>query len=217
MGFIINAKQKTINMKDLKICMAGPSGVGKTTLCEWVQETYDIPFITASTKPLWDKHKLNSHSEILTRAILNPQWGLDFQYEVLDFRKEIEIKNKKFITDRSPIDNLAYFLIQNSPYLGEEATESYIELCTKAIENYNGLIQIPFTDDTVLENDGKRVVNKFYQMTSNSVFHLASGLIGNRLPPKGLLRVTTLPMWDLTERKLAVNEFIRNLDLEEKV
>lgn len=201
-------------MTNLKIAMAGPSGVGKTTLCEWISKEFNIPFVTSSTKPLWDKHNINTHQELITRTILNPQWGLDFQYELLEVRQNIIDKNPQFVTDRSPIDNLVYFLMQNTPHIGEEATEAYISLCAQALAKINGLIQIPFGDHIKLENDSKRIANKYYQMSTNSQFHLASVLIEPLLPAKGPLRVITLPMWDWAERQEAVKQFIAHLTEE---
>ena len=201
-------------MKQLKIAMSGPSGVGKTTLSEWVSKEFGIPFITTSTKPLWEKHGIINHEMLIQRTILNPQWGLDFQYELLDIRKKIIEDNEQFVTDRSPIDNLAYFIMQNTPYLGEEATQSYIELCATALSKMDGLIQIPFGPHIVLENDGKRVANKYYQMSVNQQFYLSSALISENLPPKGPLRVMSLQMWDIEERKKAVTAFITALQSE---
>ena len=195
-------------MRNLKIAMAGPSGTGKTTLAEWIANEFKLPFITSSTKPLWEKHNIQSHKELITRTMLNPQWGLDFQYEVLEFRQNIINNYESFVTDRSPIDNLVYFLMQNTPYLGEEATEAYISLCAEALSKMDGLIQIPFGDHIPLENDGKRINNRFYQLSTNSQFAIASNLISDKLPPKGPLRVVTLPMWDWEERKTAVAKFI---------
>ena len=78
--------------------MAGPSGVGKTTLSEWVSKEYGIPFITTSTKPLWEKHNIVSHEHLITKTILNSQWGLDFQYECLQYREEIFAKRGSAVT-----------------------------------------------------------------------------------------------------------------------
>ena len=204
-------------MKPLRIAMAGPSGVGKTTLAEWISKEYGIPFITTSTKPLWEKHNINSHQELITRTILNPQWGLDFQYELLDIRRKIIEENEQFVTDRSPIDNLVYFLMQNAPFLGEEPIESYIQMCADALAKLTGLIQIPFDTYIPLENDGKRIANKYYQMSTNSQFHLAAQLIEPCLPPKGDLRVTSLRMWDWEQRQQAVKAFIENIRTEEEI
>ncbi len=201
-------------MKPLKIAMAGPSGVGKTTLSEWIAKEFGIPFVTSSTKPLWDKHNIHTHQELITRTILNPQWGLDFQYELLEVRQNIIDKNPQFVTDRSPVDNLVYFLMQNTPHIGEEATQAYIQLCTEALAKLNGLIQIPFGDHIVLEDDGKRISNKYYQMSVNYQFLVGASLISEGLPPKGLLRVLSLKMWDWEQRQSAVREFLTSLSEE---
>ena len=194
--------------KTLKIAMAGPSGVGKTTLCQWASEHYGIPFITTSTKPLWEKHGIKSHQELIYKGMVNPQWGLDFQNEVLDYRPRVFANNPTFITDRSPIDNLVYFLMQNTPYLGEEATLSYATDCMRLLNHIDLIIQIPFNHETVLVNDGARIVNKYYQLSVNSQYAVAGNILAELLPGKANVIVQTLSIWDFEQRKALLKSYI---------
>jgi hypothetical protein len=200
-------------MRDLKIAIAGPSGVGKTTLAHWIANEYGIPFITTSTKPLWEKYNIQSHKELVSRTILNPSWGYQFQLELLEMRQNIIDTNNNFVTDRSPMDNLVYFLMQNTPYMSEGETEEYVKLCADALGKLDCLIQIPFTELINLEDDGKRIPNKYYQMTTNITFVMAAGLLDPYLKPDGPLRVTSLQMWDWDERVEKIKNFILSQQL----
>ena len=59
-------------MENKRIFICGPSGTGKTTLGEWISQTYRIPFITTSSKPLWEKHGIKSHLDLLNKGASNP-------------------------------------------------------------------------------------------------------------------------------------------------
>ncbi len=184
-------------MANLRICISGPSGVGKSTLATEISKAYNIPFITTSTKPLWDKYKIRSHQELIERTLVDPQWGIDFQDEVLDYRINKLLGVKDFVTDRSPLDNLAYFLMQNSYNTSEEKTAKYIQRCKDAMALFTGIIVIPFTDEVVLENDGKRVNNRYYQEYTNAVFVLAAKIMRQEF---GKMYGETLMMWNFEAR-----------------
>lgn len=198
--------------KPIRIGIAGPSGVGKSTLAEWVAKEFNIPFITSSTKPLWDKYGINNHAELIQKTLINPQWGLDFQNEVLDYRINAVKGVESFIIDRTPLDNLVYFLMQNSHTLGEEQTEFYIQRCKEAMSIIDGLIWLKFTDEVVLENDNKRIANKYYQHMTESVFECAAGLLSHEALHQQV--TMTVPFWDFERRKKVTTNFIKMLSGE---
>lgn len=192
----------------LRICMAGPSGTGKSTLSEYISKTYNIPFITTSTKPLWDKHKITSHADLIRKTLVEPAWGVDFQYEVLKYRNEVLDGHEEFVTDRSPLDNLAYFLMQNTSGCTEKETEDYIKSCKQALSRFTGFIALPFTKEIQLENDGKRVANKYYQIYSNEIFHLAGAMLKDEL---GKIAGDTITVWNWNDRVLATNKLLNHI------
>jgi hypothetical protein len=195
--------------------MAGPSGTGKTTLCEYISKEYNIPFVTTSTKPLWDKYGITSHEQLINKTLNDKLWGLNFQYEVLNYRVRLLKGLDQFVTDRSPIDNLVYFLLQNSHLLNESQTKEYINLCAESMMMFNSLITVPYLDNTLLEDDGKRVNNKYYQMSVNSIFPLASFLIEES--GKANLEdfnIISMSKWDMEWRKNKIAEFIIPITLK---
>ncbi len=199
-------------MKQLKICITGPSGTGKTTLAQYISQTYKIPFISTSTKPLWEKHGINSHEELIKMALENPQKGMDFQLEVLEYRKKLLEGEHEFVSDRSPICNIVYFLMQNSFMVSEQACKEYINLCKQAMSMFNGIIFTPFTKDVILENDGARVNNKFYQETTNAVYTYATSLM---VPELSKIYGVSMP-WDMTTRKALTSNLVANIIKDDK-
>lgn len=196
---------------NLRIALAGPSGVGKTTLAKIISKEFDLPFISGSTKHLWEYHGIKNHRDLFSRSALDPAWGNMYQFEALGFRRNIVANNHRFVTDRSPLDNLSYYLSETVAYVSELETKEYIGRCADVMSQFDLIIQIPFTDETVLENDGNRIVNRYYQRASNGMFSVAAQLMAEVLPPKGSLRVITLTEWDLQKRKDKVFDTIITL------
>lgn len=192
-------------MKNLRIGICGPSGTGKSTLAKHISEKYGVPFITTSTKPLWDKYCIESHQDLINKTLSDLTWGLKFQNEVLDYRIKMMEENPIFVTDRTPIDNLVYFLLQNTHLVKESETEEYALRCRFALEKMNGLICLPFTEEIKLSDDGARITNKYYQSVVNHVFHLAASMMKNSLID---IKALTLTMWDMNKRQELTKEFI---------
>ena len=196
-------------MKNIRIGICGPSGTGKSTLAKYISEKYEVPFVTTSTKPLWEKHYITSHESLINKTLSDPKWGLQFQHEVLDYRIKMMDENPNFITDRTPIDNLVYFLLQNTHSVSANDTEEYILRCKFALEKMNGLICLPFSEEIPLSDDGARITNKYYQYTVNGTFVVASQLMKSSLFE---LKALTLTMWDYEVRKQLTDKFINTYE-----
>lgn len=155
----------------MRICLSGPSGSGKTTMALFIQKRFGIPFVVTSTKTLWAEYGIRKHEDIIRRSNENPKWGYDWQCRVLDERIQLMQRNPECITDRSPLCNLVYFLMQVSPHISYAKTLSYIDLCKEVMDGYvNGLIYIPYNRQMGLEADGMRVNNPIFQECSQLYF-----------------------------------------------
>ena len=192
----------------MKIMFSGPSGVGKTTLSNFVAEQYNIPFITTSTKPLWDKYEITSHRELISRTIMDPQWGIDFQYEALFMRAKVIKENENFVTDRSPIDNIVYFLMQVTPFVSDSDTREYISSALATIAPYLEddllIFDVEFNNRTVLEDDGKRIAGFMYQEQVQNVFRYTHEFILDKDPTfwkRSYDYMRGIWEWPLEERK----------------
>ena len=192
----------------LRLCLSGPSGTGKSTLAQHIAKEHNIPFITCSTKPLWEKHNIKSHQDLIGMGTLDPKWGLEFQHEVLKYRIDQLTGKEEFTTDRSPLDNMVYFLLQCAHICTEKEVEDYIKACNESMKLFTGIICLPFTKEIPLENDGMRIANKYYQILVNDTFKTAAGLMIKSLKE---LKGDTLMMWDWETRVKMVNKLITTI------
>lgn len=196
----------------MKIFIAGPSGMGKTTLAKWVSTEFDIPFISTSSKGLWKKYMINSHTELIQMAMKSPGKGYKFQSELLDIREKLIDTNKHFITDRSIVDNLVYYLMQVSPFVEEKLTLEYIDRCKTLLnprwQCLDLLIHIPYNNKMRLEDDGFRIPNRVFQQCTQLYFDYCLDNYFNFLLPSHKLTLVTNK---LDQRKLITHQKITSL------
>lgn len=186
-----------------KIFLSGVSGIGKTTLCNLISKNTGLPFIEGSSKVLWRDFNIGSHKELIDRSIKDPKFGLDFQYALLDYREKLIKENPSFITDRSPLDNIVYTIIQLGPSISSDETLAYIQRAKsiyKNIEEEYQHIHLGLNNDMLgeilVENDGMRIPNFYYQLMVEGVFKTC--LESNWL---GIRNLSKIYSWDMDRRE----------------
>ncbi len=190
-----------------KIMICGPSGTGKTTLAKHISEAYRIPFLSMSSKALWDKYGYKSHNEAVKTSFNDPGLAFKYQWDILRTRRKQSQNNPSFITDRSFVDNVVYIMLQVSPNICDNDTELLIEQARAGLTNIDGLIFIRYSDDIDLEDDGSRITNTYYQkMVSkifdwviDDIFHFYEGSL------------LTLDIWNMCKRAKRVDAWVRTL------
>lgn len=199
-------------MKNKRIYISGCSGTGKSTLAKWIAEEYKIPFIETSTKPLWEEFNISKHNDIISRSVNDPHWGLKFQRACLDMRKDVLQFDKSidFVTDRSPMDNIVYFLLQNAPHLTEDDCTDYIADAIAQFAYNTHIIHITYSLDIKLEDDKMRVANQHYQLMVDAIFGRAYYLYYNYIKNHKLQNeILQLTVWDWETRIGQVKEYLK--------
>lgn len=205
----------------MKIAFAGPSGTGKTTLANFISETFDIPFIKGSAGLILteeDKkflHDLGGYSQKGHKEVIqlsgDPIFGWNFEALVLQRRTELIMGNSEFITDRSPIDNLTYFMLQASWGVSEDDIGKIISHAQKTLMELTHIIYIPLNNpDGVIEDNDSRIPNFYFQRMVDKLFqhtiadYFSPKQLGYRRP-----KFLELNRWDLEFRKNAVKSFLK--------
>lgn len=156
-----------------RIMFFGPSGSGKTTLAREVSKITNIPFISGSYSDLLPSTKDESHVNMMNKNV-GDIYSQDHQ--LLSIRSKIFSSNKEFISDRSYMDNLAYFILKLSKDIKECDTESFRDnVITLMDRDCTDLIFVPFTDSMIgewkIEDNGKRVTNIFFQWQVSQIMY----------------------------------------------
>lgn len=204
----------------MKIAFSGSSGSGKTTLVEYVKDKFGITHISGSAgdvkkegdKLIIDevfKYPGGGHVGVIRFSALNPEYGLMNQKLLQMRRAEIIRDNDNFVTDRSPADNLTYFINQVAyhPMVTDAMTEEFMQDCLKAWEGLTHVIYVKAVQPAEVERNGSRVANRFYQKAIDAQFEywINNYFQKNCLDgPEFLL----IDFWDLEARKQKVFEFI---------
>lgn len=201
----------------MKIALFGPSGSGKTTLAKFIAEEFGLIYIPGSSfsKLLTESQKKDlralgyketGHREVIALSHSNPKFGELFQTYVLDRRAQLISREKMFVTDRSPIDNVVYYLMQTVTHITDESfTARFI---IEAMSAYQGLTHTIFVpvckEQKMVETNGSRIDDLRFQRVVSAVFNHVQNEYFQDLGPATF----TVPTWNLDIRKDAVRDFL---------
>lgn len=132
-----------------RIAIIGSQSTGKSVLAKELANRLKLPLITEIARR-WDIEKA-TQTELI-----------DIQKEVLKLQIEEERKHEQFISDRSTIDNLSYWLHNVSPIVDKEENTLYIETALGNVKNYSYIFLL--VPEFYPVDDGFRNTNIIYQL-----------------------------------------------------
>jgi len=206
-------------MKTIKVGFCGHSGSGKTTQANLIQERLGLKFKENSAGLLMAEEVQNElvnkygwtqsgHKDVIRLSHINPEFGWEFQKAVLEARVSFIAENDNFVIDRTPLDNLSYFMLQCSPLMGATRCEFFINRCMRA---FNELTHVIFLSNPTLEieDNGSRVDNPYYQRMVTAVFEdTYERYFKDNCPNTKILRIDT---WgEIEDRYKLIAEFLNN-------
>jgi hypothetical protein len=205
----------------MKIAFTGSSGAGKTTLVKYVSAQWGLPHIsgssgdilTAEDKEILGMHNFpgGGHAAVIKYSALNAEYGVINQNLLLQRRTELIENNHTFVTDRSPLDNLVYFINQVGfhPSVSDQTIEAFAQKALAAWNKLHGVIYVKPVQPGEVEKNHSRVANKFYQRSIDAQFqYWLDNFFGKDGP-----RVLVIDWWNLRERKQAVDELLSTLKI----
>lgn len=157
-------------MEKTRIMLAGPSGVGKTTLAKSISEHLGIPFISGSFRDAVPSTKNIHHRDMIQKA------DLATEIKAVKNRLEMYSKYESYVTDRSFLDNMAYGIHKLSHLTTTCEMNDLLKYCsTLLLKNCDILIFVPYDYVTMsgvwqIPNDGKRVTNAWFQDLMTTIF-----------------------------------------------
>jgi predicted ATPase len=201
----------------MKIALFGPSGSGKTTLAKKIAADHGLIFIPGSSfsKLLTESQKKDlralgyketGHREVIALSHTNPKFGMLFQQYVLQQRADMLSRERMFVTDRSPVDNLTYYFLQNLSHEElQENVNNFINSTRVAYQELTHSIFVPLvTNQPSIEANGSRVDSRYFQHMVSAVFsHIFEEYFTESQMPH-----LTIDGWDFEYRVSQVNTFI---------
>lgn len=132
-----------------KIAVIGSQSTGKSTIANQLSERLNIPLISEIARK-WDIEKA-TQTELI-----------HIQKELLRLQMQEENHNGQFISDRSTIDNLAYWIHNVSPIIDKEENAIYVKIALGNVKNYSHIFLL--TPEFYPVDDGFRSTNIIYQL-----------------------------------------------------
>lgn len=196
----------------MKIFLSGPSGIGKTTMAKHIAELYGIKFVEGSSKVLWGDFGIKSHLDLIQKCDKDIDFAIEFQTALLRYRKEVTENLTCFVTDRSPLDNIVYYLLQLSHKIDAGKTLEYINICSESYpkDKYMQVLMYltyPMTLQEI-ENDGFRITNHYYQLMVSNVFRMIYEHNWLHIDQE---RTLTFDTWDFNYKVYEIDRKIKTL------
>lgn len=137
-----------------KIGITGSHGTGKTTLAKKFSEEFNLPLISeVARKYDIPNTNIEAYCKIQKRLLFN------------QIEKEAEYQS--FVSDRTTIDNLAYWITLCSANALESDNRIYISETRQHIITYDKIYYVPIRFE--IKDDNFRFVSKSFQQTIDDV------------------------------------------------
>lgn len=155
-----------------KIMLAGCSGIGKTTVAEWISEEYKIPFISGSFTALIESQRGKTHQEMMNE-IASPTEIREREYQLFGQRMKIARRQESFVSDRSFLDSAAYYALKLAVNMPKCDVEDYLALCFQmSVKTTTHLIVLNYgykDYEWDFEDNHKRITNPWFQLQVGSL------------------------------------------------
>ena len=180
-------------MKTQRLAFCGASGTGKTTLAEWLSETYGLPINPVGSRSV--ARAMGFDSAYDTDAAGK---RAEFQLRLAREKTEWEAAHDEFITDRTTFDNLAYSMLHGC----HNVDDALFAIVGAGMERYQYVVYCPAAVFIEVGNDPDRLKNMTYQRLYDATVW---GLLQKFRPPG--TRLLVMPFHKLEHRK----DFLRQL------
>lgn len=159
----------------MKVMFAGPSGIGKSTLAEWLSDQLEnVPFISGSVSDLLPETKEVPHSEMLNKTSKDAYME---DYQIINLRNKLYQKYESFVTDRSYLDSAAYFYYKQAKELPACELEHFLELCKMLLNKQcDRLIYLSWdvnqAKEWMIEDNNKRIQSPYFQILISNIMQM---------------------------------------------
>lgn len=141
-----------------RIAVIGAQCTGKTTLAKLISEKLNLPILSEVARK-FKKEQLSA---------LNPEYP-KIQEELLNLQMEQESLHKDFVSDRSTLDNLSYYLYGCADKVSSEDRSKYILRALSNADRYTYIFYL--RPEFAIVEDNFRDCNPIYQMKIDTIIN----------------------------------------------
>lgn len=190
-------------MKNIGLC--GAHRTGKTTLAMELARLTGKQFVRTRVTEIFKQHGLHAAQE------MDFETRLKIQYRILEAcEQDWQNAEGDFVTDRTPVDFLAYTLgdVQGKTAVDQTDFDRYLERCFELTNRFFGLLVILQPGIPLEAAEGKAALNQAY------IEHINSLVIGLGNDERVRCEVLTIRrnVTDLNERLHLVSEVVSQID-----
>ena len=143
----------------MNIGLCGSHRTGKTTLAEAISKKNGMPFLRTVTSKVFQQYGIDPSMpmDLKTR--------LGIQHKILDAAEKIwQTAEEQFITDRTPLDMMAYTLadIQGTTEINFDELEGYLARCIDVTNTFFALLVLVQPGIPLMHEEGKAALNEGY-------------------------------------------------------
>lgn len=205
----------------MRIFICGASGTGKSKLAEYLSQEYGLGFVSGSGRKLMKEFGYPNHQAMILDFVINPSKGLQFQEYLLDERVRMinTLTNPvtgeaSWVSDRSPIDNYVYTMLQVGQHLPGNVVEAYKKKCEMQLRMATHLIYIwPTWESQEQLGDGLRNPNPFYQQMVADLMESEFSRFSNHMvfseDEPHIVKTMELKHWNWGTRVRKIEDFLR--------
>ena len=170
-------------MKYSRIMFSGSSGIGKTTLAEFVSSLPGGPeFISGSMSKLMGNTKNILHKDIISQ---DKKDLYQQDYQLINLRNKLFHNKLEFVTDRSYLDSAAYFIYKQDTSIPQCEIDHFVNLCKLLLNDHCDCliflnIHPKWANEWTVEDNNKRICNVFFQAHISAVMKMALDMMGYR-------------------------------------
>lgn len=162
------------------IMLAGPSGIGKTTIAKKLASELNSEFISGSVSDLIPETKDMSHSDMISR---DPKDLYLEDFKILNLRKKLFDRKSSCVSDRSFLDSSAYFIYKQSDKIPQCEVENFLSISGRLLTSHcDLLVVLELTPQDlrqwVTEDNDKRITNNYFQVMIGKLMRMSLDLHG---------------------------------------
>lgn len=193
----------TFPHEKLRVGLIGSHCVGKTKQAIKLGQTLRTPIITECVRHMCAALGYKSIADVPDKVL--------FQWKVLQWQIRHEEQYERFISDRSTVDNAAYFLAYSSSKCSRAELDSYMRTAERQAKKYTHLIYFPVMWDEA-EDDGFRDTDSAERLRVDGLVRDAIAMFGIR---SNVYQITKDDMKDGENARLM--EILQHLQLYQTI